>query len=101
MTKAEKMFINNRHECTKHIMAWGYETNPDGTAIGFNTIATNDFDHICTRTLNAVEKLVENDRKRNALNLKYGIIDDETYDLRIKALNMVEATVKNTRKALA
>lgn len=101
MTKAEKMFNANRYECKKHIEAWGYETNENGKAIGFNTIATNDSDTFCTRTLNDIMKLVEADRRNNDRALKYGVIDKSKYDLRMQVLNMVESTVENSRKAIA
>lgn len=101
MTKAEKMFRANRIECEAHIKNWGYEINPNGKAVGFNTIATSDDDHICTRTLNDIMKLVEAARRQTNLSLKYGVIDSEKYTLRMNALNMVESTVENSRKVLA
>lgn len=101
MTKAEQMFRANRIECERHIERWGYETNKDGKAIGFNTVCQSEFDTYSTRTLNDIMKFVEADRKRIELSFKYGVYDKKKYEFKMQALNMIESTVEHSRKVLA
>lgn len=99
MTKAQEIYGATRYECIKHIGTFGYELNPDGQAVGFNFVITEKV--VCTRTLNAMEKILNSERSQIKMSLKYGIIDQNRFDDRTKVLNMVESTINNTRKAIA
>lgn len=99
MTKAERIFKDNYTDCRIHVRHWGIEYNDNGTVIGFNRLGDDD-DYICTRTVNAVEKLVPSARKEIELMLKYEIIDSEEASIRAKALDMLEATIENQKMLL-
>ena len=101
MTKAERIFNNTYTECRIHVQTWGIGYNDNGTVIGFNSLFNDDDECVCTRTVNAVEKFVPGARKNIELALKYGVIDSEKASMRAKALDMVEATIKNQRMVLA
>lgn len=97
-TKAEEIFTDTYAECRHHIKVWGFERNPNGKAIGFNRLYTEE--EVSTRTCNAVAKLIESEGKRLAFMHKYGMADDFT-TLEEQALEMVESTLENQRKALS
>ena len=100
MTKAERIFKDTWYECAKHIKVWGYSTNPDGSAVGFNTVIYKDNETVCTRTMNEVGKLIERDRKRWAQSYRLGVLTADEYEIKMQILNMVESTVRNTREML-
>lgn len=100
MTKAERIYNDTKLECRYHIRTWGYMTNPDGTACGFNRPAYGDNEHICTRTLNALEKLLAADRRRIDFDKRHGFFNAEKDTLNEQTLNMVETTIRNARRAL-
>lgn len=101
MTKAERIYNDTKMECRQHIRAWGYMTNPDGTACGFNRPAYGDDEHICTRTLNDLDKLLAADRRRIDFDKRHGFWNEEKDTLKEQTLNMVETTLRNARRALA
>ena len=94
-TKAERVFSEIRFQCWKHIETWGYEVNPSGKAVGFNRVHSDE--EVCTRTLNALEKLSQQQRNFWQRCLKTGVIDKAKYAEEIKVLNMVDSTIENTR----
>lgn len=100
MTKAERIYNATRYECKKHIEDWGYQTNPDGSSIGYSSMICKDDESICTRTLNEIEKILNNKRKGEALNLKLGIHDADRFEKENQILNMIETTIRNNRAAL-
>lgn len=100
MTKAERIFLKTRSDCKQHIQDWGYQVNPDGSAIGFNSVSCRDDEFICIRTLNAMEKLLEDSRKHNERANSRGIIDATKYAANVQLYNMIETTIRNARKAL-
>lgn len=100
MTKAERIFIDTRLDCKKHIECWGVKLNDDGTPIGFNSVSSNDNETVCTRTLNAMEKIASRYRRGRENSLRFGIIDPEKYNFDMAVLNMVETTIQNTRRVI-
>ena len=100
MTKAERIYNATRYECKKHIEDWGYQTNPDGTAIGYGTVISNDDECVCARTLNAIEKILNNKRSWEAQFLATGIHSAERFEQETQILNMIETTIRNNREAL-
>jgi hypothetical protein len=101
MTKAERIYNATRYECKKHIEDWGYQTNPDGSSIGYGSVICRDDESVCTRTLNEIEKILINKRNGELLNLKLGIHDSTRFEKENQILNMIESTIRNNRKALA
>lgn len=97
-TKAERIYNATRWMCKDHLKTWGFERNPNGEAVGFTFVATEE--SISTRTLNAIEKELEKDRKRDRLNVSYEIITEEELQTREQIREMVQTTINNTRKAL-
>lgn len=98
MTKAERIFNATRHDCRKHIEAWGYEVNPNGTAVGFTGLTCKDTESVHMRTVNAVAKLLSSKRKFVALDLKLGVITAEKAEKENQVLNMIETTLNNNRR---
>lgn len=94
MTKAQRIFQNTWTECRIHIKDWGMEYNPDGTAIGFNNLVTEEPTN--TRTFNAIEKEIEKAERLMKVDHELGIADDWT-KLCEDALKMVRATLQNAR----
>lgn len=93
MTKAERIFTATYSDAINHIKVWGYEEN-----VGYNRLAYNDDESVCTRTINAINKEIERRRREIEMMRKYNTIDTEKYTLYTQALNMVIATVKNEIK---
>ena len=100
MTKAERIYNATRYECKKHIDDWGYQTNPDGSSIGYGSVISKDDESICTRTLNEIEKILSKKRSLEANFLKMGIHNAERFEKETQILNMIETTIHNNREAL-
>lgn len=90
--KARQIFTDTYTVCRIHIKDWGFETNPDGKAIGFGNVHTEDV--ICQRTINDMRKLVDTEKKMLKLEHTIGHADDFT-TLCEQALQMVETTIDN------
>lgn len=99
VTKAERIYRATRVDCKHHLETWGYVVNTDGNAAGFNFVSGEEV--ICVRTLNAMDELLDKGRKHNETCKKLGVIDVSKYETESKILNMIDATIKNTRKAIA
>lgn len=97
MTKAERIFNDSYFEAKRHIRNWGVKYNPNGKIVGFNRLATNDNDFMCTRTLNAIVKLLEKKRKQLQMQKEFNIEVDNNNEL---ALDMIEVTIEHERKLL-
>ena len=96
MTKAERIFQATRIACKEHYKDWGIEYNPDGSAVGFARLIMNDDEFSCTRTINAVQKMLDKAKKSLKLDKHFGIDTKEKEII----LDMVESTINNERKAL-
>ena len=94
MTKAEKIFNATYHDCKEHIETFG----TDGKDSGFNRLATEEI--ICTRTINALLKLLGAKRKSLELSLELGVISKDKYTIKARILDMVEATIENNKKSI-
>ena len=89
MTKAEKIFKDTYTECRLHVRTWGCERN-NGKAIGFNRLATEEV--TCRRTWNAIQKMIDNERRNFELDRRLGI---EVSEVREVGLEMVQETLNN------
>lgn len=89
-TKAERIYRDTRSECKSHIKAWGYQ---EGT--GFTGLATREDDHICKRTLNAIQKLLDNDRAWLKVDRELGVSSEEEATEKEHLYNMIQATLDN------
>lgn len=98
-TKAERIYRSTKVACKQHIEAWGIEYNPNGKAVGFNNLSTDEV--ISTRTINAVEKIKNTEKRNNEECYKLGITNEEEYNRKAKVFEMVESTIENARQALA
>jgi hypothetical protein len=99
-TKAERIYQATRYECKKHIEDWGYQTNPDGSSIGYGSVICKDDESICTRTLNDIEKILTNKRKGEEQSFRLGFHDAARHEKETQILNMIETTIRNNRAAL-
>lgn len=89
------------------ICALGYvddhdaRTTPDGKVAGFNSLATEGTDgRIYTRTLNAVQKELDNDRAHLEKKVSRGWTTVEKAARKAAAFNIIQATIDNERRAL-
>lgn len=96
MTKAEKIYKDTRYECRKHIETWGYKINPNGTAIGYNGLITEELTP--TRTLNEITKILERKRKGITIDLKLNVLTQEEAEKETQILNMIETTLNNQKR---
>lgn len=94
MTKAERIFKDTYYECKHHVNAWGFERNPDGRPIGFNSLSTDET--TCRRTWNAIQKEIDSERNRLDLDEKYEILEPDRIEFLRFALEMVQVTLDNT-----
>lgn len=98
MTKAERIYKSTRFECKHHISVFGLDFNPNGKAVGFNNLITEEA--ISVRTINAVEKELEKDKKDTAIAYKLEVITQEQLNERAKTWLMIESTIANARESL-
>lgn len=99
-TKAERIFRETRTDCLIAIDKFGYETNPNGKSIGFNTVTIRDSEIICMRTINALTAILRNRQKHLSRDLMEGFISQERFTQETQVLNMVESTIDNSRLEL-
>ena len=98
MTKAERIYRATKYACRTHINHFGLDFNPNGKAVGFNNLTTEEV--ISTRTINAVEKELEKEKKDTAIAYKLDVITQEQLNERAKVWMMIESTIENARAAL-
>lgn len=94
MTKAEKIFNATYHDCKEHIEAFG----TGGKGAGFNRLATEEV--ICTRTINALMKLLGAKRRDLQMAKELEAIPLEKINKKLRILDMVEATIENNKKSI-
>lgn len=100
MTKAERIFKNTRFECLRHMDAFGYEENKDGSAVGFNGLICKDNESVSMRTINAVSKILESKKRGLSIDKKLSILTGERAEREENLLKMVESTLNNSRKSI-
>ena len=93
MKKGERIFNATRYECKKHIERWGYKVNPDGSAVGFNGLITEE--PVCCRTKHASRTCIDKARKDVDRYLKIGVYTKERAEKEYNILNMVETSLNN------
>lgn len=98
-SKAERIYRKTRYACRKHIETWGLDFNPNGKAVGFNNLDTDEV--ISTRTINAVEKELIKDKNNTSMAYKLNVISQEELNERAKTWLMIESTIENARKVIA
>ena len=91
--KARKIFEDTYMECRLHVKNWGELRQPDGRAVGFNSLITNEV--TCKRTWNAIQALI--DRESNNLDLeeRLDVLRPERLKVLRFALEMVQETLNN------
>lgn len=90
MTKAERIFNDTYRECRAIIRRHGYEPNS-----GLNGLVMKDNETVCTRTLNAISKLLKSERQNIEMAKKLGTTLAECAQQKEDALKMVEHTLYN------
>ena len=90
MTKAERIFRDTYSECRQIIKHHGYEPNS-----GLNGLVMKDNETTCTRTLNAISKLLKSEQRSNEMAKKLNAISAERSQMNADALKMVERTLYN------
>lgn len=96
MKKAERIFIQTLNECKEHINSFGFERNPDGKAVGYTTLCTEE--SVCARTLNEVRKVLKRNLYNLTIDYTLDIYDKDTFERKAQALEMVSSTIENHRK---
>lgn len=98
MKKAEKIFKDTYTECRLHVKAWGLEYNPNGKAVGFTGVITEE--PVCNRTLNEIQKYIDSENYKLDCYDRMGVGDKEKHDFWRDALKMVQSTVDNSRDSI-
>ena len=98
MKKAEKIFNSAYAECRVYAKKNGTKRREDGSASGFNSIINEGT--ISVRTLNEVQKLINSEKKNIAVCAELGMLDADMLKVKDYAIDMVQATLDNTRKVL-
>lgn len=98
MRKADKIFEDTYRACRLHAKAWGKEYNPDGSAVGFSGLITEDV--TSRRTWNAIQKRIDSERKNLELDKQFGMMEQFSLDRLEYALDMVQSTLNNEIKNL-
>lgn len=91
MTKAERLFNKNYFVCKRHIENWGFE------GIGFNVLECDENDLLPTRTLNAIQKLIDKQYKHCEVCRKLNV-SIKDIELKEQALEMLQITLNNQRR---
>jgi hypothetical protein len=100
-TKAQRFFDRTFYEARKHVNTWGLMTDDNGEIIGFQSIFSDKYNEtFSTRTVNDFEKIMRAKAKDFTIWYTHTIIDKEKFDNYMMAIQMLEATVKNSRKVL-
>ena len=92
MKKAERIFWETYVECKDLRERHGFERNPNGTAIGFATLCTEEA--YSTRTINAVQKELDIRHGWIRFDKRHGFPVDTAEE---EVLEMVQATINNAR----
>lgn len=98
-TKAHEIYVATRVACKKHIEVFGLQMNPNGKAVGWNNLVTEEA--ISTRTINAVEKEMQCHKKDVEIGYKLGVYTDEEIAELNKMWMMVESTIENARAVVS
>lgn len=70
---------------------WGYKEN-----VGFNRMIYGDNETFCKRTANAIQKIIDSERKQLYIYKKLAVLSEEEIVMLEQALNMVQSTLNNT-----
>ena len=98
-TKAHKIYVATRVACEKNIKAFGLQMNPNGKAVVWNNLITEE--SISTRTINAVEKEMQCHKKDVEIGYRLGVYSDEEIAELKKMWMMVEITIENARSVIS
>ena len=98
-TKAHRIYVATRVACKKNIEAFGLQMNPNGKAVGWNNLVTEEA--ISPRTINAVEKEMQCHKKDVEIGYKLGIYTDEEVAELNKIWMMIESTIENARAVIS
>lgn len=93
MEKAKVIFYKNKRECSKHIETWGYNTNPNGSAVGFSSLFIDK--SISKKTINTLVEILNREKKLIDIKFRAGAISADRLEKEAKELNMVESTIHN------
>ena len=96
MKKAERIFWETYVECKDLRERHGFQRNPNGEAVGYNTLCTEET--FCARTISAVQKELDTRLSWIRFDKRHGIPVDPAKE---EVLEMVQATINNARRAIA
>lgn len=93
MKKADRIFIETYKECFYHFSRFGYEFNPDGKAIGFTGLITNET--TSTRTYNAIQKIIDKKIALTNTDFELSVITENELKKELYVLDIVQSTLNN------
>lgn len=99
-TKAERIFQVTYVQCKRHMEVWGKEYNPNGRPISFGSVFCNDNESVSIRTLNAIQKFIDNRKKMLELDKKYAVLTEEEISDKEYILEAVQVAADTNRKRL-
>ena len=80
MTKAKRIFLKTRFECTQLFKNYGFNYNPNGKPVSFDGLIYDENDIIYVRTINDIQKIVDKEKKNAQFDLKISVLSKDEYD---------------------
>lgn len=99
-TKAERIFQVTYVQCKRQMEAFGKEYNPNGRPISFGSVCCDDNESVSIRTLNDIQKFIDNRKGLLALDRKYGVQTEEEISDKEYILEAVQVAADSNRKSL-
>lgn len=93
MTKAERIFNKTRFECKLLFLSHGVQYNPNGKPVSYNGLIYEEGEVVYIRTCNAVQRIIDSKKKIAQLDLKLGVINENTYEKEMYILDMVQVAL--------
>lgn len=100
MTKAERIFHKTRFECKQLFKNYGFNYNPNGNPVSFDGLIYDENDIIYVRTINAIQKIIDREKKNTQFDLRLNIIDKSEYDNDIYILDMIQVALDRQKEVV-
>lgn len=95
MTKAEKIFKDTYYSCKQYVKSWGVD---EAAKSGFARLSTEEL--TSTRTWNEIQRYIDREKRDIKLDLDLNILTVNEATILEAAINMVQATLDNTRNRI-
>lgn len=100
MTKAERIFQKTRFECKQLFKNYGFNYNPNGKPVSFDGLIYDEKDVIYVKTINAIQKIIDREKKSAQFDLKLNVINKSEYDTDIYILDMIQVALDRQKEVV-